>query len=522
MVGHLLAARRYPSRELIGFGSVALTIATLATMPLATQLFTGDTLVDRSSDILALSVTLGVLLVAGGYGISFGAAKPSRWSALSVLAGAALFAVVYLNFRHHPLLISWPILSILLAGLHLIFAERLFNRRGTELPYRASFALHCLAVIGFIAAAVPLQVGSGWIPVIWALLLPPVIWVGDRLREVWLRRLIWVAAPGILITLFISGFPVGDRPIVNWLLYGVGIPFLSFIAVGWLLRRRISDLPGAEDRGLRLLVDLTASFLGFLLVSLEVRQLFHGSQIMAVDFSLMEVATLAILWLAAARIVVQIARRWDEARLIWASLLLAILGGGAIVLGPILFLNPLFDAIEIGATPIFNRALYAYLLPAICCLIVARSFDRARATTSSETRDLAGSLMTMRSLLGGIGIVAGFVGISILNRQFFTGSIVRWPADTFLGDLKSGGELYGYSLAWLIYGALLIVLAIATGNRPIRHAAAGIILLVVLKVFLIDASGLTGLYRVASFLGLGTSLIAFGYLYQRFVLIRRA
>lgn len=522
MVGHLLAARRYPSREPIGFASAALAIATLATMPLSTHLFSGDSLVDRSSDILALCVTLGVLLVAGGYGISFGAARPSRWSTLSVLASAALFAVVYIDFRHHPLLISWPILSILLAGLHLIFAERLINRRGMELPYRASFALHCLAVIGFIAAAVPLQVGSGWLPVIWALLLPPVVWIGDRLREVWLRRVVWVAAPGILIALFLSGFPVGDRPVVNWLLYGIGIPFLSFVAVGWLLRRRTSDLPVTEDGGLRLLVDLTASFLGFLLISLEVRQFFHGSQIMVADVSLMEVATLAILWLAAARIVVRIALRWDEPRLIWASLLLAILGGGVIVLGPILFLNPLFDSIEIGATPIFNRALYAFVLPAICCLIVARSFDRARIITNTETRDLAGSLMTMRSLLGGIAIVAGFVGVSILNRQLFTGSIVLWPGDTFLSDLNSGGELYGYSLAWLIYGALLILLAIATGNRPIRHAAAGVILLAVLKVFLIDASGLTGLYRVASFLGLGMSLIAFGYLYQRFVLVRRA
>ena len=42
------------------------------------------------------------------------------------------------------------------------------------------------------------------------------------------------------------------------------------------------------------------------------------------------------------------------------------------------------------------------------------------------------------------------------------------------------------------------------------------------KVFLVDAAGLPGLYRVASFLGLGLCLITFGYLYQRFVLIKRA
>ncbi len=44
--------------------------------------------------------------------------------------------------------------------------------------------------------------------------------------------------------------------------------------------------------------------------------------------------------------------------------------------------------------------------------------------------------------------------------------------------------------------------------------------LTVSKVFLIDASDLTGLYRVASFLGLGLSLIGIGYLYQR-LLFRR-
>ncbi|HEX9449132.1 MAG TPA: DUF2339 domain-containing protein, partial [Dongiaceae bacterium] len=67
-----------------------------------------------------------------------------------------------------------------------------------------------------------------------------------------------------------------------------------------------------------------------------------------------------------------------------------------------------------------------------------------------------------------------------------------------------------------------ILLALTTRSGPLRHAAAGVILLVVFKVFLVDAAGLPGLYRVASFLGLGLCLITFGYLYQRFVLIKRA
>ncbi len=41
--------------------------------------------------------------------------------------------------------------------------------------------------------------------------------------------------------------------------------------------------------------------------------------------------------------------------------------------------------------------------------------------------------------------------------------------------------------------------------------------LVTLKVFLVDMSGLEGLWRVLSFLGLGLALIALGAVYRRFV-----
>jgi Predicted membrane protein (DUF2339). len=44
-----------------------------------------------------------------------------------------------------------------------------------------------------------------------------------------------------------------------------------------------------------------------------------------------------------------------------------------------------------------------------------------------------------------------------------------------------------------------------------------VVLLAVGKVFLLDAAVLTGLYRVASFFGLGVSLMVIGYVYQRVV-----
>ena len=54
-------------------------------------------------------------------------------------------------------------------------------------------------------------------------------------------------------------------------------------------------------------------------------------------------------------------------------------------------------------------------------------------------------------------------------------------------------------------------------RRRLRHAALAVLLIAVLKVFISDMAGLEGLYRVASFLGLGLSLVAIGWIYQRFV-----
>ena len=46
-------------------------------------------------------------------------------------------------------------------------------------------------------------------------------------------------------------------------------------------------------------------------------------------------------------------------------------------------------------------------------------------------------------------------------------------------------------------------------------------LLAVGKVFLVDAAGLEGLLRVASFMALGFSLIGIGWVYSRQLAVRR-
>jgi len=78
-------------------------------------------------------------------------------------------------------------------------------------------------------------------------------------------------------------------------------------------------------------------------------------------------------------------------------------------------------------------------------------------------------------------------------------------------------EIYSYSAVWLLSGILFMVYAVIAEIKSYRIAALVILTITVFKVFIYDASALTGLLRVFSFLGLGLSLIGIGYFYSRFV-----
>ena len=61
-------------------------------------------------------------------------------------------------------------------------------------------------------------------------------------------------------------------------------------------------------------------------------------------------------------------------------------------------------------------------------------------------------------------------------------------------------------------GAGLLYQAIVLRSALLRRIAMAVIAVTIAKVFLIDASGLTGLTRVFSFLGLGLSLAGLAWL----------
>ena len=67
---------------------------------------------------------------------------------------------------------------------------------------------------------------------------------------------------------------------------------------------------------------------------------------------------------------------------------------------------------------------------------------------------------------------------------------------------------------------VLLVYGLWRKSVEVRIASALFIVLSVVKVFLFDLSGLEGVLRALSFIGLGLVLIGIGLIYQKFVFVR--
>jgi len=192
-----------------------------------------------------------------------------------------------------------------------------------------------------------------------------------------------------------------------------------------------------------------------------------------------------------------IARTFARPAALWGGIVL-----GGLVLLRIAFLdlllkNPMWSHELVGSMVFFNALILAYAIPAGMSILVGR--DLARAGKA----ELAWAAQTA-------GYVLAFIYLSLNVRQIYAGAYL----DT---SPISNAEIYTYSAVWLVCGVALLFAAVLRQDMAMRIASLVVMLLTVGKVFLYDASELTGLWRVVSFLGLGLCLLALSWFYSRFV-----
>ncbi|ANI79385.1 DUF2339 domain-containing protein [Sphingobium sp. EP60837] len=155
--------------------------------------------------------------------------------------------------------------------------------------------------------------------------------------------------------------------------------------------------------------------------------------------------------------------------------------------------NPLWFPQTVGAWPVMNL-----LLPASALAFGALWLIEKMGPEWSWTRrpvDMA------RMVLMALFALATL-------RQMFVGSMLTVPGLSQAEDILRSVLALGMAIGFLLWG-------IHRRAKDWRMASLLLMLAAVAKVFLLDASGLSGLLRIGSFLALGFSLIGIGWLYNR-------
>jgi len=455
------------------------------------------------------SLLFAGLFAAGGFVALWGARRPWLWASVSAAAPLFLMAIAFWRIQALQVDLKWAVAGLLVAGVEILMAERLIRYRDdpAKTGAIAAYAFGASAALGL---AFVMAMEQAWLTVALALQLPVLVVIHDRLSLPPIRRVAWVVAAVVLVRLALNyrvlDYDPGLVPGLGWMIYGYGVPMVAFY---WAARRfRVS-----ADDGLVQLLEAGAIAFATLLVTFEIRHLIAGS-IGEGSYSLLEMSLQSIAWLAIAYALFR--RQGQEPRIVqhWAWRILASLSVFQVFVLQVLVENPLFDAIPVGDVPVFNLLLLAYGVPALMAVLFMRA---------AQQRNVGGENVMLRRIgnaAGGMALMLLFVELSLEVRRAFHGSVLGsgyvdgvylWAATT------TDFEWYAYSLAWLAFAGILFALGIRFNSAALRWASLGLLALTALKLFIFDMSNLTGLYRVASFLGLGLSSFGIVYLYQRFI-----
>ncbi|MGO4523750.1 DUF2339 domain-containing protein [Microvirga sp. 2MCAF35] len=437
------------------------------------------------ASLLRLAVSRGLRLpVAAWY-----AAAASVGPLLALVA--AYWRVT--NFEHS---LSFALVAGVL-GLAFVLASQWLMRRSGNGAVRLGLGATASAALGALALGLTFALDKGMLTVAFALGALGTAWISARTAIPALRYAVGAIGVIILGRLIWDPTIVGGNPgpvLFNWLLWGYGVPALSFLAASRLLER------AGRDWTVRLAESLGIAFAAFL-IFFEIRHALRAGDPLAATTDLLEIGLVATESLVFAIVLTRLDIRRSDPVYRWGSLIFRTLSLALCAGGLLLVANPVLTEEEIRGGTLFNDLIPAYLVPAVLAAGLALIERRARPPSYS----LSSAAL---SLL----LFSAYMGLAI--RRVAAGpQLALWKG-------FSQGEQWSYSLALLLVGILLLGLGFAFNSRPARLVSAIYLVLAVLKVFIVDLANLEGVMRALSFIWLGLVLIGIGLVYQR-LLARR-
>lgn len=445
------------------------------------------------------AIAVAAIAVAAARRLLRGAGLPI--STASMLAAAATLpplvalVIAYLRVTQFDQSIRFAAAGVMLSALFAIGAEMFLRAEARAATPALRLGTGALAAASIAAFALAMTCGleRGYLTVAFALAALGTSFVAVR-RDIPVLRYAVVALGVIVLARVawdprIMGASAGATPIFNWLLFGYGVPALSFALAARLLGTRTDDISVRLCDGLAVLFSA-------LLVGYEIRHLLHGGDPLHegsshVEMGLQTTASLGLSYVLA---------RLDLARgnpvFRWGSIVLGCIAATVAFIGLGFDQNPLFSRQAIQGAPWLSSLSIAYLLPGAMAVLAARAARDVRPVW----------YVNLLAMLA-VALLLAFVTLEV--RHMFQGPVIHWLRRT------GGAEQWAYSIAWLTLGLAFLAYGVVFRSKPARLASAGLVVLSVLKVFLLDLQGLTGLWRALSFISLGVVLIGIGLVYQR-------
>jgi uncharacterized membrane protein len=449
----------------------------------------------QATGFLSACIFFGGAYALAGFAALWGARRPILWASVSAATPLALLVAAYWRVGKFEIDLHWSASALAVAVVALAAAARVAPRR--DMPGMDNvLGIYAGAVTAAISLALAMALRDAWLSVPLALELPALAWIHRRLPVGSLRAIAGVVAVMLCGRLafnpdvfhYARATAIGD----HWPIYGYGIPLIAtYLAWRDFARRPAEWL----DAWLRALCFAFAA----LLVAFELRTTLQRAE-PATLHALSREATGVIGWLALATGLQDPVGRGARA-VRWVRRLLFVFAVVVIAVFPMALDNPVWRRnFPVGEWPIFNALLLAYLAPAGLMLAFAQ------AMRPIEARGFVFPA-------AGLALVLGFAWVTLETRHAFRGSNLAAGA-------MSDAESYAYSAVWLVYAGVLLAGGLWQRSQALRIGSLVVVMAAVLKVFLVDMDALTGLWRVASFFGLGLALVGIGFLYQRLVFVR--
>lgn len=407
--------------------------------------------------------------------------RPAVWASLATVGPILLLGLGYVLSLRPGTDLMWGVGCGVFAMSYLLLAGLAMRRESIEsmviwLFIAGHLGLGLASAIVFDAASLTLALAAQMVSLAWVIRtfkVPALSWL--------LKVVVLAVIVRLTLNPWLADYPTG----VHWSLWTYGGSTLMAVIAMFMLRAHPRIAEWCEGAALHLLV---------LTIWSEVRYQLYDGAVYASRFEFPEAVTTMLL--AAAMGLVYCYRATLSESLGWLYRFYSrLMAGAGLLLYGLIGLKTLGSSSWINehviTTPFWNALLPTFGLPVLAGLVYRYWYDQK-----------------FSRLATGFSGVAAFVFVTLQVRHLWTGSV---RLDTPVSD----GELYSYSAVWLIIAVAAMLLGTSRFGQGVYRAGIAVLALVIAKLFLVDLAGLEGLLRVASFMGLGLSLLGIAYLHQR-------